>query len=99
VLPGCHVIDLERQMPANAFGLSSGVYFSGQLNATTYALRMKAGARYIIRRDISSDGQVARVDLSAREELPNNGPVTDLSPVKSPDEISACKAWTPGAGK
>jgi len=59
---------------------------------TTYAIRMKPGARYAIRRDLYSDGSRGRVVLSAREEEAN-GAMADLSPMKSIDEIRTCKDW------
>jgi hypothetical protein len=91
LLPGCHIVDLDTRPPANAYALSSGAYWSGQFAPTTYAFRMKPGARYVIRRDLQTDGSgPARVSLSAREELPD-GAVTDLFPVKSADDIKACK--------
>jgi hypothetical protein len=91
LLPGCHIVDLDTRPPANAFALSSGTYWSGQFPPTTYAFRMKPGARYVIQRDIQTDGTgPGRVNLSAREELPT-GAVTDLLPVKSADDIKACK--------
>ena len=46
LLPGCHVVELDRQMQSDAFSLSSGAYWSGQFPQTIYAMRMKAGARY-----------------------------------------------------
>jgi hypothetical protein len=91
LLPGCHIVELDTRPPANAYALSSGAYWSGQFPQTIYALRMKPGARYLIRRDLQTDGTgPGRVVLSAREELPT-GAVTDLFPVKSADDIKACK--------
>jgi hypothetical protein len=94
LLPGCHIVELDRQMPASSYGVSNAVYFSGQLRAVTFALRMKAGARYVIRRDMVSTGSsmTGRVVLSAREEDANGG-ATDLEPVKTLDDIAACKDW------
>ncbi len=96
LLPGCHVVELERQMTGSLYGASNGVYFTGQFPRTVYALRMLPGARYSIRRDIqSSMAATGHIDLSAREELPN-GAGSDLFPAKSLDEIRSCKAWQPG---
>ena len=53
---------------------------------------MKPGARYIIRRQIISDGNTGRLVLSAREEEAT-GAAADVEPVKSLDEIRACKDW------
>jgi len=91
LLPGCHIVELDTRPPANAFALSSGAYWSGQFPQTTYAFRMQAGARYVIQRDLQTDGTgPGRVVLSAREELPS-GAVTDLFPVKSAADVTACK--------
>lgn len=92
LLPGCHVVDLDQQ-GANNFSLSSGVAVTGQVQPATYALRMKPGAQYLIRRDtISGEMQTVRIVLTAREELPG-GATTNLEPIKSGEEIAACKAW------
>jgi hypothetical protein len=91
VLPGCHIVELDRRPAADAYSLSSAQYWSGQYDATTYALRMKPGARYVIRRDLQTDGAgTGRVLLSAREEEPG-GAVNDLFPAKSAEDIKACK--------
>ena len=96
LLPGCHVVELTRQIPNNGFGLSGGVYWTGQLPAVTFALQMKAGARYVIRRDIiMGSGQMGRLVTSTREEVPGVG-ATELSPPTSPDDIAACRS-APGA--
>lgn len=97
LLPGCHIVELERQITGNLNGATNGnFYFTGQFPRTIYALRMLAGGRYSIRRDIESGmGPTGRVVLSAREELPN-GAASDLAPAKSLDEIRSCRAWQPG---
>jgi hypothetical protein len=93
LLPGCHLVDLDQQASANNYSLSGGVYLTGQLQKVSYALRMKPGARYVIRRDtVSGEMQSVRIVLSAREELPG-GATSDLDPIKSGDDIQACKAW------
>lgn len=90
LLPGCHVVELDRRMIADGNNLSGGMYWTGQFPNATYAIHMKAGAHYEIRREIFADGQSGRVVLSAREEQPN-GAVADLEPAKSAAEINACK--------
>lgn len=91
LLPGCHVVDLDAA--TNGYSLSSGVAVTGQVQPATYALRMKPGAHYSIRRDtLTGELQTVRVVLSAREELPG-GATTDLDPIKSGEEIAACKTW------
>jgi hypothetical protein len=90
LLPGCHVIELDRRMVADAYALSGGSYWTGQFPRTVYAMVMKAGARYDIRREIYSDGSTGRLVLSATEEQAG-GTVTDLVPAKSAAEIQACR--------
>jgi hypothetical protein len=90
LLPGCHIVELERRLRGEGYALSSGAYWSGQFPITIYALHMKAGARYVIRREIDSDGQSGRVILSAREEEAS-GATADLSPAKSAGDIKACR--------
>ena len=58
---------------------------------------MKAGARYVIQRQIYSDGSAGRVVLSARAEEAS-GAMADLTPAKSADDVKACKAWEPTLG-
>jgi hypothetical protein len=99
LLPGCHIVELDRRLTADPYSLSGGMYWSGQLPTAIYALRMKAGARYVIRRDLYADGTTGRVSLSAREEE-MSGAVTDLSPATSVEDIQACKEWkTTGFGR
>ena len=94
LLPGCHVVELDRQSDNSNYSLSGGIYLTGSFAATTYALRMQAGARYIIQRQtvVEGVGATARVVLSAREEAPG-GAVSDLLSAKSVDDLKACKAW------
>jgi hypothetical protein len=94
LLPGCHVVELERQSDNNNYSLTGGIYLTGSYPAVTYFLRMRAGGRYIIRRDAVTEGigQTVRTVLAAREEMPD-GAVTDLAPAQSAAELSACKAW------
>jgi hypothetical protein len=94
LLPGCHLIELDRQSDNSTYSLTSGVYLTGSFPATTYALRMQAGARYFIQRQTVTEGVGAtvRMVLSAREEAPG-GAVTDLAPATSMDDLKACKAW------
>lgn len=92
LLPGCHVLELDRRMVADGNTLSGGMYWTGSFPSTTYAIRMKAGNRYEIRRDIFSDGSGGRLVLSASEEAPG-GTVTDLAPATSAQEVTACKEW------
>ena len=89
LLPGCHVVELDRR-PLNSDNMSSGVYVSGEFPLITYAIRMKAGASYIIRRSLPGEmGSMVRLQLSAQEE-DAGGRVTELNPMKSADEIHDC---------
>jgi hypothetical protein len=90
LLPGCHVVELDRRMVPDGNNLSGGMYWTGQFPSTTYAIRMKAGARYDIRRDIFADGQTGRIVLSARSEEAS-GAMADLVPATSEEEIAACR--------
>jgi hypothetical protein len=93
LLPGCHLVELDRQLVADGTVLSSAVYWSGDSPTTLYALRMKPGARYVIRRQVYSDGELSgRIVLSAREEQAD-GAATDLDPAKSDEDIKACNDW------
>src|SRR6185503_2309407 len=96
LLPGCHVVELDRRVAGGSTGLTSAVYLSGEFANTTYALRMKPGARYVIRREISEGlgglGSTVRVDLSAREEQAS-GAATDLAPARSAQDVKDCQDW------
>jgi hypothetical protein len=97
LLPGCHVVVLDQRLAPDSYSLSSGSYWTGQAPRTTYALRMQAGARYIIRRDVQSEGQMGRLVLTAREELAN-GATTDLTPATSVEDLRSCKEWAATLG-
>ena len=94
LLPGCHIVELTRQGDESNYSLTSGIYLTGSFPAATYAIRMQAGARYVIQRQtvVEGVGVTARLVLSAREEAPG-GAVTDLVPAKSIDDLKACRAW------
>jgi hypothetical protein len=99
LLPGCHVVELERRLSFFVVGRparGSGSYLLqfGPLPTVTYALRMKAGARYVIRQEPHLGGYwtINGIYRSAREEQPS-GPAIDLAPTESADEIRACKEW------
>lgn len=96
LLPGCHVVELTRQIPNNGYLHTTGVYFTGQLPVAIFALPMKAGARYVVRRDLvpTGTGMQRRLVFSAREELPG-GAATDLSPSAAWTDVVACR--TPNA--
>ncbi len=92
LLPGCHVVELDRRpLNSNDYALTGSVYLTGQFPLTTYAIRMKAGASYIIRRSFPTDsmGPIVRINLSAQEE-DASGKVTELNPMQSVDEIHEC---------
>jgi len=90
LLPGCHVVELDRRLNSNSYALSGGTYLTGQLPLITYALRMKAGASYIIQRNLPDTmGPMVQIQLSARE-VDASGKTTDLYPMKSAAEIHEC---------
>lgn len=89
LLPGCHVVELDRRMPADNYSLSNNSYLTGQLASVYYAMHMVAGARYEIRRDVIVEGQMGRITTVAREDVPG-GASTDLFPAKSADEVRSC---------
>jgi hypothetical protein len=93
LLPGCHVVELTRQIPNNGYSLTIGVYFTGQLPVAIFALPMKAGARYVVRRDLvpTGTGMQRRLVFSAREELPG-GAGTDLHPSFAWHDVVDCRA-------
>jgi hypothetical protein len=99
LLPGCHIVELDRQSDNSNYSLTGARYLTGSFPATTYALRMQAGARYFIQRQLVTQGigPTMRVVLSAREEGPG-GAVTDLEPAKTVDDLKACKAWATALG-
>jgi len=88
LLPGCHIVELERRLVVEGYAPTM-VYWTGQVAATYYALRMKPGARYIIRRVTTID---AHLSLTAREEEAS-GAAADLHPIQSPDDVKDCRAW------
>ncbi len=99
LLPGCHVVELEHRLSFFVVGRparGNGSYLLqlGPLPTVTYALRMKAGARYVIRQEPHLGGfwTINGIYRSAREEQPN-GPAIELAPTESADEIRACKEW------
>ncbi len=90
LLPGCHIVDLDRRVNSNSYALTGAAYVTGQLPLTTYAIRMKAGASYIIKRSLSDTmGPMVQIQLSARE-VDASGKATDLYPIKSAAEIQGC---------
>ena len=88
LLPGCHVVQLHGEMAqSNAY-----VAWSGRVPRLLFALRMKAGRTYVIRREIVQDmnATTGRVVVIAYEE-DSSGKSTPLTPVQSAMEIQACK--------
>jgi hypothetical protein len=92
LLPGCHIVELDRRIPMDNYALSNATYATGTLPITIYAIRMKPGAHYVIQRRMSETGtsQMARITLSAREETAS-GAVNELAPASSAQDIQACK--------
>lgn len=93
LLPGCHVVALETNLAEGNMHVS----WRGSYVPMVYALRMKAGDRYVIQRDIVQNmGFGARVVTTAREE-DAQGTSTPIQRAGSADEIAACRASQPSA--
>jgi hypothetical protein len=88
--PGCHVVQLHTQMKRS----NGYVAWSGRVPATVFAIRMKPGHRYIIRREIVENmgGQSGRIVLFARDE-DSKGASASFDPAQGADDIQACKQW------
>jgi len=90
LLPGCHIVQLGSNFVASTMYVS----FHGG-GGGVFALRMEAGHRYVIRRDIvENPGSGARVVITAREE-DAHGASTPIEPAHDPAEITACREWHP----
>jgi hypothetical protein len=94
LLPGCHVVQLHGEMNRN----NGNAFWVGPVPRFVFALRMKAGHRYIIWREFiqNMSSTTGRVVAFAHEE-DSAGDKTPLSPIQSRDEIRACKEWGSGA--
>lgn len=95
LLPGCHIVELDRgRLITEGSAPSRGAYWNGPFTSSTYAIRMKAGARYVIHRQIYTGGigppGSSRGELSVREEQAS-GAMADLAPGKSAEELEACR--------
>jgi hypothetical protein len=95
LLPGCHVVELDRgRLVTEGSAPLRGTYWNGAFSSSTYAIRVKAGARYVIRLQIYTGGLGpsgnSRGELSVREEQAS-GAMADLAMAKSAEEIAACR--------
>jgi hypothetical protein len=91
LLPGCHLVELRR----NVVESNMYVAWTGFMPATLFAMRMSAGHRYIIRREIVQGiGGQGRLTVSALDEDPA-GASTPLAPARGAEDIASCQAWTP----
>ena len=90
LLPGCHVAQLNGDM----IRTNDYVTWVGPIPRFVFALRMKAGHRYFIRREIirGIDSTSGRVIAIAHEE-DSAGASTPLSPVQKGEDIRACEDW------
>lgn len=94
LLPGCHIVTLSTNFVAS----STYVTVTGSPAPMIFALRMKAGNRYVVQRDIlQSAGMGWRIVTRAREEEARGGS-SPIRPILRSDEIADCKAWEPSAG-
>jgi len=95
LLPGCHVVQLYGDMARS----NGYVTLLGPVPRFVFALRMKAGRRYFIRREFvqnmsSTTGRVVAI----AEEEDSARARTALSPARNDNDIRACKEWE-GEGK
>lgn len=90
ILPGCHVVQLHGEMARS----NGQVTWRGPVPRFVFALRMKAGRRYVIRREFVTgmSSTTGRVVVIAQEE-DSAGATTPLSPIQSRDDVRACKEW------
>jgi hypothetical protein len=88
--PGCHVVQLHIQMNRT----NGYVAWSGRVPATVFAIRMRPGHRYIIRREIVENmgGQSGRIVLFASDE-DSKGTSAPLVPARGAEDIEACRQW------
>ena len=91
LLPGCHLVEMARRMPVNGVSVRRAGG-SALAPIVVYALRMRAGARYVIWQDLHPVPAWNDPPFLAREEQ-TNGTAIDLTPVKSPADIKACQGW------
>ena len=95
LLPGCHVVRLLEKV--GHIDSHNGGGFIGTLGHTTFALRMKAGHTYEI--DLGNNTGTMRplnqMTIQAWERAADGSGATSIPPVKSGNEIDACRAWTP----
>jgi hypothetical protein len=71
-------------------------YFVGPVPRFVFALRMKAGHRYILRREFvqNMSSTTGRIVAFAHEE-DSTGASSPLSPIQHSDDIRVCKEWDP----
>ena len=91
LLPGCHLVQMQQHLPVNGISVRRPGSF-GPLPIVIYALRMRAGARYVIRQDLHPVGALYNPFFRAREEQAN-GTTIDLAPIRSPADVKACQGW------
>lgn len=91
LLPGCHLVEMQRLLAVNGVFVRRTGY-GPPLPVVIYALRMRAGSRYVIRPDSHLVRGVNDPVFLAREEQ-SNGTASDLMPVKSSADINACQGW------
>jgi hypothetical protein len=94
LLPGCHIVQLHGDMARS----NGNFYWVGTVPRFVFALRMKAGHRYILRREFVQDmsSMTGRIVAFAHEE-DSAGASSPLSPVQRSDDIRVCKEWDPRA--
>ena len=94
LLPGCHIVQLHGDMARS----NGNFYWVGPVPRFVFALRMKAGHRYILRREFVQDMSSTTDSIVAfAHEEDSAGASSPLSPVQRSDDIRVCKEWDPRA--
>jgi len=94
LLPGCHVVTLQRNIGA---GTASGAW-AANVGHLVIAFAMRPAHRYVIAMELEeSSAPVGRYMIVAREKAPD-GSVTRLPFARSEADILDCKRWAQAQG-
>lgn len=94
LLPGCHIVTLERNVGA---GGDNGAW-AANLPGITYAFEMKPGHLYKIDLDLrESSGPMSRLWIRAHERAPD-GSTVRLGTARSEADLQDCRNWATTAG-
>jgi hypothetical protein len=93
LLPGCHVVQLQRNVGAG----SEGGAWSATIPQIVFAFQMKPAHTYAVRTQADdSGGPYGRLEIFAQEYAPD-GSRTRV-PLAGDYEINACKTWAQSQG-